>query len=245
MQNSSYASRLRYLDADAVRDDVVDYDDLDVLGPDGEKIGDLDGFIVDAEAGRLYHLVVDSGGWFSSRRFLLPVGHASLDAGRRALLVDVTKDALTRYPEFDRDHFRNFSDDDLRAFEQRTAVACCPDESIEDGSGGTWAYESRRHYMQPVWWRDNARGEEVVRAAERPVSRPAAPASRDVHQREHVTARADQRDYSPHPDGRAQPGDVLGIETAGETTGIGDTAEDENKRRRTAEHTAGEDKRRR
>jgi uncharacterized protein YjbJ (UPF0337 family) len=30
---------------------------------------------------------------------------------------------------------------------------------------------------------------------------------------------------------RAQPGDVLGLDTDGETTGIGDTAEDEDKRR--------------
>jgi hypothetical protein len=44
----------------------------------------------------------------------------------------------------------------------------------------------------------------------------------------------DGGDVSPHPGGRAQPGDVLGIETGGETTEIGDTVEDENKRRRNA-----------
>ena len=42
----------------------------------------------------------------------------------------------------------------------------------------------------------------------------------------------DLGDVSPHDGGRAQPGDVLGIETGGETTEIGDTAEDENERRR-------------
>jgi hypothetical protein len=42
-------------------------------------------------------------------------------------------------------------------------------------------------------------------------------------------------DVSPHLGGRAQPGDVLGIETGGETTEIGDTAEDENERRRRGE----------
>jgi cation transport regulator ChaC len=44
----------------------------------------------------------------------------------------------------------------------------------------------------------------------------------------------DAGDVSPHYGGRAQPGDVLGIETGGETTGIGDTAEDEDERRRDA-----------
>jgi hypothetical protein len=42
-------------------------------------------------------------------------------------------------------------------------------------------------------------------------------------------------DVSPHFGGRAQPGDLLGIETGGETTEIGDTAEDENERRRDLE----------
>jgi hypothetical protein len=45
-------------------------------------------------------------------------------------------------------------------------------------------------------------------------------------------------DESPHDGGRAQPGDVLGIETGGETTEIGDTSEDENERRRRAEKDA-------
>jgi hypothetical protein len=39
----------------------------------------------------------------------------------------------------------------------------------------------------------------------------------------------------PDPDQeRAQPGDVLGIERGGETTNLGDTAEEEDRRRREA-----------
>ena len=45
-------------------------------------------------------------------------------------------------------------------------------------------------------------------------------------------------EVSPHYGGRAQPGDILGIETGGETTGIGDTSDDENKRRRDSEKAA-------
>jgi hypothetical protein len=44
----------------------------------------------------------------------------------------------------------------------------------------------------------------------------------------------DAGDVSPHFGGRAQPGDILGIETGGETTSIGDTDEDEDSRRRKA-----------
>ncbi len=46
----------------------------------------------------------------------------------------------------------------------------------------------------------------------------------------------------PDPDReRAQPGDVLGIERGGETTGLGDTEEDEDRRRRDALEDAPEE----
>ena len=50
------------------------------------------------------------------------------------------------------------------------------------------------------------------------------------------------KDDRPDPDlERAQPGDVLGIERAGETTGLGDTDDDEDRRRRAALEDASED----
>jgi PRC-barrel domain len=153
VEYTTYASRLRFLAADAVTDDVVNYDGLEVRGPSEEKLGRVDGFIVDAEAGRVYYVVVDSGGWFSSRRFLLPIGHATIDPDRKVLHVAVSKDALSKYPEFDEDRFRQFSDEDLRAFEQRLASACCPDETPDDTGLPSWSYTSRRHYDQPVWWK--------------------------------------------------------------------------------------------
>jgi hypothetical protein len=57
--------------------------------------------------------------------------------------------------------------------------------------------------------------------------------------RERVTARGPED--SPHFDGRAQPGDVLGLETGGERTGLGDTTEDENRRREAAERARRDD----
>jgi hypothetical protein len=48
-------------------------------------------------------------------------------------------------------------------------------------------------------------------------------------------------DVSPHVGRRAQPGDILGLETGGETTSIGDTSEDENKRRHDLEKDVAED----
>lgn len=239
MEHTTFASRLRYLDAADVDDSVVDYDGLDVIGPDEERLGKVDGFIVDAQAGRLHYVVVDAGGWFSSRRVLVPVGHAILSGDSPALRVDVRRGTLSRYPGFHEDRFREFTDDDLRRFEERMGAACCPDEPPVE------RYGTQRHYTQPDWWTASAYARERLRPVD--TSAYAAmppPPVRDRFAPERARAHADERprnDVSPHFDGRAQPGDVIGIETGGERTHVGDTSENENRRRRVAERTPGDE----
>ena len=250
MEHATYASRLRYLDADDIDDSTIDFSGLDVRGHDNAKLGDIDGFIVDATSGRLYHLVVDSGGWFTSRRFLLPIGHATVDHEAKAVRVDVGRDSLRRYPEFDPDRFRSYSDADLRAFERSTLEACCPDDLGDRADTASWPYESRRHFSQPGWWTAGTYPSDRLRPVGIATRRDAP--IRERHDREFATARGRGEDRtgditrrpdedSPHYEGRAQPGDVLGVETGGERTYVGDTTEDENKRRREAEKTLRED----
>ena len=64
------------------------------------------------------------------------------------------------------------------------------------------------------------------------------PDAQDV--KDETEVKPDAEDVSPHYGRRAQPGDVLGLETGGETTAIGDTAEDEDKRRRDSAKTDSE-----
>jgi hypothetical protein len=74
---------------------------------------------------------------------------------------------------------------------------------------------------------------EVLAAEQSKVVRPAVETREPVLSGARTTGR--DSESSPHFDGRAQPGDVLGIETGGETTEIGDTADTENSRRQNAE----------
>ena len=173
METSSYASRLRYLDAVDVDDSVVDFDALDVCGRDGEKLGAVEGFIVDLASGHVLYIVIDSGGWFRSRRFLAPIGHAVIDQQRRALVLDISKDRLHNYPEFDEGRFSAFTDADLRTFDTRMSQACCPEESVEDIATPitTWAFETHRHYRQPDWWKGGGHMHERLRPVESPASR--------------------------------------------------------------------------
>lgn len=284
MEHTPHASQLRYLDADDLDDSVVDFDDLNVYGDGGENLGELDGFLVEHGAGTVHYLVVDSGGWFTSRRFLLPAEHVTVDRDAKAMRVNVSKSALRGYPEFDEDGFGRFSDEEYHAYQRRLG-ATWPTRTETAGALGAGAVAM---YRQPDWWRKDAYRAEHLRPIEsrsfkaRTASAAAAAAAsattrderhthgdvthshpggreqhthdtrelvtahdrdetRGDHDRVHDAGGRDRDDVSPHFGGRAQPGDILGIETGGETTKIGDSAEDENKRRRTKEKTMRED----
>jgi sporulation protein YlmC with PRC-barrel domain len=52
--------------------DIDDIRGSSVYGADDEKIGKIDDVVFDSNSGQIRYLVVDTGGWLTSRRFLLP-----------------------------------------------------------------------------------------------------------------------------------------------------------------------------
>src|SRR5688500_1764291 len=126
MDSTPYASRLRYLDAKEIDNSVVNFSGLNVRGADGSKLGDVDGFVVSCGSVRLLSPVVGAGGWGRARRLLLPIGHATVDREAGALDVDVSREALKSYPEFDEKRFMAFTDEDFRAYDKAMASECCP-----------------------------------------------------------------------------------------------------------------------
>jgi hypothetical protein len=238
---------LRFVDASSLDDDVIDFDGLNVESPTGEHLGDVDGFIVDAKSSRPYYVVVDAGGWFKSKHFLLPVGHTRFDEGEEALVTELSRERIDRFPGFDKERFEKVSDEDWKRFNDETCQACTiTGVSVVYAANEPYAAAwQRADYSYPDWWRaspalPDRMGESALTggAAYPPAgSTPTA----DRANRDRTVARGSEEanrreaDSSPHFDGRAQPGDVLGVETGGEQTHIGDTAEDENKRRQDAE----------
>ena len=75
MTTTQYSSRLRFVDAGKLDDPDVKLDHLSVYGWGHEKLGNLDGFIIDTPSGAVQYAVMKGGGWFNSKRFLLPIGH--------------------------------------------------------------------------------------------------------------------------------------------------------------------------
>jgi hypothetical protein len=234
---------LRYVDADDLENDAIDFDGMNVQSPRGEHLGDVEAFIADSHSGRPYYVVVDSGGWFKSKHFLLPVGHVRFDSESEALVTDIDRDRVNRFPGFDKDEFERMSADDIKRLNDATCSACDIEGvaivyAADEPFSTAW---ERPDFTYPDWWRANPRlpermGERSVTAGAESIPRTSSSrAAERGAPREHV--RMQDVDPSPHLGGRAQPGDVIGVETGGERTHVGETAEDENKRRRDAEET--------
>lgn len=243
---------LRFVEAGELDSRVLDLDDLDVTNRRGDDLGELDGFLVDAASGRPRYVVVDSGGWFHSKRFAVPVSQATYDSELRTLSLDLDRETIGRFPSFDDDRFERWTPESWREYDDGVSRVVTP-ATITRGqtdrpapaaawwSSGAWTEyghdagrdEIRRDYREEVVSRERA-ADDVARddrlAAERYV--------RDVEH--HPVADRDvvrtDADYGT----RAQPGDILGIESGGERTGIGDTAEDEDRRREQAERDVRE-----
>jgi hypothetical protein len=241
---------LKYLAADDAESENVDFDGMNVESPTGEHLGSIEGFIVDSDSARPYYVVVDSGGWFRSKHFLLPIGHAQLDPDRDALIAGLTRDRIEKFPGFSLDEFERLTADDLKRLNDEICTVCSVSAVTivtADDEPFTTAWD-RDDYRLPEWWErpatkltpearlEYAEGGTGIGSRER--ARGAASESVVGHDRSAPAA-----DPSPHFGGRAQPGDVVGIETGGERTYVGDTSEDENKRRREAEEAVRKQKR--
>jgi PRC-barrel domain len=73
-----------------------------VYGPGDEKLGNIDDVIFDSDNGQIRYLVVDTGGWLSSRRFLVPPEEVQPSATHENdFAVTMTKAQIERFPALD------------------------------------------------------------------------------------------------------------------------------------------------
>jgi hypothetical protein len=257
---------LRYVDAGKITAPGLALDGMKVRNDSMETLGHVEGFIVDNNSMRPYYVVVDSGGWFKSKDFLVPIGQARIDADRDAIVFNLPKSRIERFPGFDRGQFERLTEDDIRRMNDTICEACSDAPVLYAPTEPLSAAWSRPEFAQPDWWASvspfgaNAdlspaessflptedypatkvarttgelQADQIVEKERKTRTRSKTKAEREP---EVVTARGPEP--SPHFDGRAQPGDVLGVETGGERTYVGDTSEDENKRRIDAERDA-------
>ncbi|ADV66456.1 PRC and DUF2382 domain-containing protein [Deinococcus maricopensis] len=72
----SLSDLMRDRNYDFKSDNIYDPTGQTAYGMDGEKLGTVRGALVEPDSGRLRYLIVDVGGWFSSKDVLIPVGYA-------------------------------------------------------------------------------------------------------------------------------------------------------------------------
>ena len=145
---------LRNVKADDLNSETVKFDRLKVENPQGEKLGKVDGFIIDVDNARPYYVVVDSGGWFKSKNYLVPIGFSVLDPERKVILADLSRERIRRFPGFDKDEFEKLSGQELEQFARATASVCSVTEVMVFDDPEPWS-EWQPHYQQPDWWESN------------------------------------------------------------------------------------------
>jgi len=136
---------LKYVSAKDLDDDGKSLAGLPVMGLDDEKLGQVEGFIIDVSQGRPRHVVVEAG-WFIHKHFLLPIGHAGLNADGAGLTADITKDRVKRFPGFNKREFETLSAADIRQLDEQMAAAC-------DDANQVSAVQLEIHYRLPGWWK--------------------------------------------------------------------------------------------
>jgi len=134
---------LKYVAAKDLDGSTIDFDQLDVVGSDGEKLGKVDGFVVDVDDDlRPYYVVVNAGGWFTSKYFLLAIGQVTCNTPGRTLVADLSRDRIAHYPGFDRDEFNRISDDELGQLDRTMITICSPAEPASASA----------MFHTPGWW---------------------------------------------------------------------------------------------
>lgn len=98
--------RLRDIQAthrDLIGDDYYDPTGKTAFGVNEEKIGKIEGALVEDTTGRIRYLIVDAGGWFSSKEVLVPAGLARI-VGDDVFFDSLTKSQVEAMEVYDHDY---------------------------------------------------------------------------------------------------------------------------------------------
>src|SRR5262249_50294873 len=73
-----------------------------VYGLNDQKLGEIDDVIFDEATGGIVFVVVDTGGWLSSKRFIVPPQEIRPSLQHEDdFLVDLTKEQIEGFPPYD------------------------------------------------------------------------------------------------------------------------------------------------
>jgi sporulation protein YlmC with PRC-barrel domain len=104
----------RFSDAQAASEDIRG---ATVYGRDDEKLGKIDDVIFDHSTGAIQYVVIDTGGWLSSKKFLVPPQQLRQSAKHKDdFAIDLDKKQIERFPPYNesdvsaQDRWRDYED---------------------------------------------------------------------------------------------------------------------------------------
>jgi hypothetical protein len=81
---------------------ALDIRGANVYGPKDQKLGEVDDIIFDEATGAIVFVVVDTGGWLSSKKFIVPPEEIRPSMQHEDdFLVDLTKEQIETFPAYD------------------------------------------------------------------------------------------------------------------------------------------------
>jgi sporulation protein YlmC with PRC-barrel domain len=100
-------------------DNVDDIRGSDLYGADNEKLGKIDDVIFDNTTGDVRYLVVDTGGWLHSKKFLVPSRQVmtATEGEDRGYRVALRREQIERFPEYKEEAIDR--DEDWNDYERR------------------------------------------------------------------------------------------------------------------------------
>lgn len=120
--------------------EVDDIRGTQLFGRDNEKLGKVDDVVFDHAGGYIQYLVVDTGGWLKSSKFLVPADRVNTRSDGGDFTCDLTKSQVEAFPEYRDSIIRTQSDWD--SYEKRYR------ETFQD-SGGVLHKEGSDHLVTP------------------------------------------------------------------------------------------------
>ncbi len=126
------------LDSYRFNQDVDDIRGSSLYGLNDEKLGKIEDVIFDHSSGAVQYAVVDSGGWFSHKRFLVAADHIQpYGKNSKDFYVGMTKQQIEALPRYEDQNDRDWSDYNRKYH-----------ESLET-SGGVLHREMSAHMITP------------------------------------------------------------------------------------------------
>jgi len=99
------------------KEDIQDIRGSDIYGRDDDKLGEISDVIFDHSTGEIQYAIVDTGGWLSSRKFLVPADRIEQRANDKDdYRIDMTKAEVESLPAYDENRMQ--SENEWRDFDR-------------------------------------------------------------------------------------------------------------------------------